>query len=470
MRKVKTPQTFTELLVVDTADKGRSVAKTPDGQVIFLEGAVPGDVVNVRTTRKKKNFFEGVVTEIKEPSPYRTVPKCVHFGVCGGCKWQNMSYERQLYFKEKEVAQNIERLGHTQALTTIPIAGCPTPYGYRNKMEFSFSAQRWLTDAEIKQSEEITDREALGFHIPGMWDKILDLKECHLQPEPSNSIRLAVKAYALKHGLSFYHVRQQTGLLRSLMIRNNQAGAVMVLFQFFENNQEQIKGLLDYLLGAFPQIESMMYTINQKANDSLYDCELVCYNGQDYIMETMEGLSFKIQAKSFYQTNPTQAYTLYQIARTMAGLTGTEVVYDLYTGTGTIAQFVAKSAKKVIGIESVADAVADAKANASHNQINNVHFFVGDMKSLLTEEFVREHGACDVLITDPPRAGMHPDVVEQILSMAPEKIVYVSCNSATQARDIALLTKKYRLISSQAVDMFPQTHHVENVVLLTKIA
>ena len=470
MQKVKTPQTFTDLFVVDTADKGRSVAKTPDGQVVFLEGAVPGDIVDVRTTRKKKNFFEGVVTSLKTPSPHRTTPKCMHFGVCGGCKWQNMSYERQLYFKEKEVAQNIERIGHTQPLNTLPIAGCATPYGYRNKMEFSFSAQRWLTDDEIKQSEEITDREALGFHIPGMWDKILDLKECHLQPEPSNSIRLAVKEYALKNGLTFYHVRQQTGLLRSLMIRNNQAGAVMVLFQFFEDNQGQIKGLFDYLLGAFPQIESAMYTINQKANDSLYDCELVCYNGQDHILETMEGLSFKIQAKSFYQTNPAQAYTLYKIARSMAGLTGTEVVYDLYTGTGTIAQFVAKSAKKVIGIESVADAVADAKANALRNKIDNVHFFVGDMKSLLTDEFVAEHGTCDVLITDPPRAGMHPDVVAQILAMGPEKIVYVSCNSATQARDIELLSPKYRLITSQSVDMFPQTHHVENVVLLTKIA
>lgn len=468
MRRKKTRQTFEHVEVVDAGAKGKSVGKAPDGKVIFLSNAVPGDVVDVITTKKRKAYFEGIATNFHRLSDKRTDSICEHFGVCGGCKWQHMAYEHQLFFKQKEVVNNLERIGGLDLPETTPILGSKKQYFYRNKMEFSFSSSRWLTEEEINSGDEIGDRNGLGFHIPGMWDKILDIKKCHLQEDPSNAIRLEIKDYALKNGLSFFNPRQQEGLLRTLMLRTASTGEIMVLVQFFEDNKTQRELLLNHLKEKFPEIVSLLYVINPKQNDTIYDQEVVCFAGRDHIFEKMEGLQFKINAKSFYQTNSEQAYELYKIARDFAGLTGNELVYDLYTGTGTIAQFVAKDAKKVIGVESVPEAIIDAKANAERNEISNVEFFVGDMKSVFNAEFITQHGAPDVVITDPPRDGMHKQVVEQLILAAPEKIVYVSCNSATQARDLALLDEKYQVIKVQPVDMFPQTHHVENVVLLGK--
>jgi 23S rRNA (uracil1939-C5)-methyltransferase len=380
-----------------------------------------------------------------------------------------MSYENQLIFKEKEVKNNLLRLGKIDVAEFIPILGSKESYNYRNKMEFTFSSHRWLTLEEINSDIELTDKNALGFHIPGMWDKILDLNTCHLQADPSNEIRTKIRAFAIKNNLSFYNLRAHQGLLRTLMIRTASTGELMVMIQFGENNKEEIELVLSYIKQEFPEITSLQYAVNLKQNDSIYDLDIQCYSGRDYIVEEMEGLHFKIQAKSFYQTNSKQAYELYKITRDFAQLTGDEIVYDLYTGTGTIAQFVAKQAKKVIGIESVEDAIKDAKENATTNKIDNVSFYVGDMKNVFSDDFIQTHGAADVIITDPPRVGMHKDVVEQLIKAAPKRIVYVSCNSATQARDLDLLKGHYSTIKSQAVDMFPQTHHVENVVLLEKI-
>ena len=401
-------------------------------------------------------------------SEKRVDPVCEHFGSCGGCKWQHMGYEHQVAYKEREVVQNLKRLGGIEPQQLIPIKACEESFFYRNKMEFSFSNNKWLTQEQIESGEEIEDRNALGFHIPGMWDKILDIDKCHLQADPSNQIRNFVRDFAKEHELAFFDPRKQAGLLRTLMIRNTSIGEVMVLIQFFENDQENIHLVLEALQKEFPQITSLLYVVNQKANDTLYDQEVICFSGQTYITEKMEGLEFKINAKSFYQTNSDQAYELYKIARDFADLKGDELVYDLYTGTGTIAQFVSKKAKRVVGIEAVPEAIEAAKANALHNKIDNCEFYVGDMKQVFTQEFINQHGQPDVLITDPPRDGMHKDVVNQLLSLQPERIVYVSCNSATQARDLQLLAEHYQVEKSQAVDMFPQTHHVENVVLLTK--
>tara|TARA_B110000971_G_C20009866_1_gene501061 strand:- start:1116 stop:2261 length:1146 start_codon:yes stop_codon:yes gene_type:complete len=378
-----------------------------------------------------------------------------------------MGYEHQVAYKEQEVLNNLKRIGHLDLPEVTPIAGAPETYFYRNKMEFSFSDSRWLTPEEIQEKDTIEDRNALGFHIPGMWDKILDIKKCHLQAGPSNEMRLFVKTFAIAEGITFFNPRNHTGELRTLMIRTSSNGEYMVLIQFCENNESNRIKLLEAIKTQFPSITSLQYVINQKANDTIYDQEVICFSGRDHIIEEMEGLQFKINAKSFYQTNAAQAYKLYKITRDFAGLTGNELVYDLYTGTGTIAQFVSKKAQKVIGIESVPEAIIDAKANAIHNNIDNVEFYVGDMKNVFTPSFIALHGKADVLITDPPRDGMHKDVVEEILKMAPEKIVYVSCNSATQARDLGLMKEKYDLTKTQAVDMFPQTHHVENVVLLS---
>lgn len=468
MRKRNKNLVFEQIDVIDAGAKGKAIAKAPDGRVIFLSNAVPGDVVDVRTHKKRKSYFEGNAIHFHKLSEKRTSPVCEHFGVCGGCKWQHMAYEHQLTYKQREVENNLTRIGGVELPEVRSILGSEKEYFYRNKMEFSFSDSRWLTQDEINSDEKVTDKAALGFHIPGMWDKILNITKCHLQEDPSNKIRNTIKSFALENKLSFFNPRQQKGLLRTLMIRTTSLGEVMVLVQFFEDEPEQRELLLGFLKSEFPRITSLLYVINEKQNDTIYDQEVICYAGRAYIIEEMEGLKFKINAKSFYQTNSEQAYELYKVTRDFADLNGNELVYDLYTGTGTIAQFVAKNAKKVVGIESVPEAISDAKANAKNNGISNVDFFVGDMKSVFTDAFITENGQPDVIITDPPRDGMHKKVVEQLLNVGPKKIVYVSCNSATQARDLALLNEKYKVVKVQPVDMFPQTHHVENVVLLQK--
>ncbi|MGB5665517.1 MAG: 23S rRNA (uracil(1939)-C(5))-methyltransferase RlmD [Maribacter sp.] len=469
MRKKSRRQIFENVEVVDAGAKGKTVGKAPDGRVIFMNNTVPGDVVDVQTTKKRKAYFEGVAINFLSYSDKRVEPQCEHFGICGGCKWQHMGYEHQLFYKQKEVENNLRRIGHLDLPKLNPILSSEKQYFYRNKMEFSFSDSRWLTLDEIQSKEEIQDKNALGFHIPGMWDKILDIKKCHLQADPSNAIRIEVRDFAIKNKITFFNPRNQHGMLRTLMIRTTSTSEIMVLVQFYEEDIAKRESLLKHLDETFPMITSLQYVINKKQNDTIYDQNIICFSGRDHIIEKMEGLRFKINAKSFYQTNSEQAYELYKVARDFAGLTGKELVYDLYTGTGTIAQFVSKSAKKVIGIESVPEAIADAKLNADINKIKNVDFFVGDMKSVFNEEFIKRHGMPDVIITDPPRDGMHKDVVQQILNIAPEKVVYVSCNSATQARDLALMKHMYAVTKIQPVDMFPQTHHVENVVLLEKL-
>ncbi len=461
-------QVFTNIEVIDAGAKGKTIAKAPDGKVILLPNAVPGDIVDIQTFKKRKAYYEGKAVEFHKLSDKRTEPACEHFGVCGGCKWQDMGYEHQLFYKQKEVVNNLTRIGHIELPEVTPILGCKKQYFYRNKMEFSFSDARWLTLEEIQSDEDLGDKNALGFHIPGMWDKILDLNTCHLQEDPSNAIRNAVKQFSIENNFEFFNTRNQTGLLRTMMIRTASTGDIMVMIQFFKDDKQKRELLLDYIAETFPQVTSLQYVINGKANDTIYDQEVICYKGSDHIFEEMEGLKFKINAKSFYQTNSAQAYELYKITRDFAGLSGNELVYDLYTGTGTIAQFVAKQANKVIGVEAVPDAIIAAKENAQLNNINNVDFFVGDMKQVFNAHFIATHGLPDVIITDPPRDGMHKDVVQQILNISPKKIVYVSCNSATQARDLALMDSAYKVTKVQAVDMFPQTFHVENVVLLEK--
>ncbi len=469
MRGKKKRQVFENVEVIDAGAKGKTVGKAPDGRVIFLSNTVPGDVVDVQTTKKRKAYFEGIATKFHALSEKRVEPTCEHFGICGGCKWQHMGYEHQLFYKQKEVENNLKRIGHLELPKLNPILGSKEQYFYRNKMEYSFSDSRWLTLDEIQSDIEIQDKNALGFHIPGMWDKILDIKKCHLQKDPSNAIRLEVRDFAIQNGISFFNPRNQHGMLRTLMIRTASTGEIMVVIQFYEDNEVKRGSLLSHIKETFPEITSLQYVINKKQNDTIYDQNIICYSGRNHIIEKMEGLQFKINAKSFYQTNSEQAYELYKVARDFAGLTGSELVYDLYTGTGTIAQFVSKKAKKVVGIESVPEAIADAKENAKNNAIDNVDFFVGDMKNIFNEDFINTHGRPEVIITDPPRDGMHTKVIQQILNIAPKKIVYVSCNSATQARDLALMKDQYSVIKVQAVDMFPQTHHVENVVLLEKI-
>jgi 23S rRNA (uracil1939-C5)-methyltransferase len=379
-----------------------------------------------------------------------------------------MKYSQQLYYKQNEVINHLQRIGKIELPEFEPILGSEKQFFYRNKMEFSFSNSRWLTEKEIESTEDLGNRNALGFHIPKMWDKILDINKCHLQEDPSNAIRNEIRAFANANGLTFFNPRAHEGLLRTLMLRTASTGEIMVLIQFFEDDKANRELILDHIYDKFPQITSLQFVVNNKANDTLYDTNIQLYKGRDYILEEMEGLKFSINAKSFYQTNSDQAYELYKITRDFAGLTGAETVYDLYTGTGTIAQFVSKKAKKVIGVESVPEAISDAKANAKRNEISNCEFFVGDMKVVFNESFIAQHGKPDVIITDPPRDGMHKDVIEQILKIEPQKIVYVSCNSATQARDLALMDEKYKVTRVRPVDMFPQTHHVENVVLLEK--
>jgi 23S rRNA (uracil1939-C5)-methyltransferase len=453
--------------IVDISSEGKSVAKV-DGMVIFVDGGVPGDVADVMITRKKNNYAEGHIVTLKKESENRITPTCEHFGVCGGCKWQHLNYETQLFFKQKTVADALTRIGKLDVSTLKPIFPNAENYYYRNKLEFSFSDKKWLTTEEIKTGENIDNRNALGFHIPKMFDKILDIKNCYLQAEPSNTIRNEIRNFANKHKLTFFGVRDKTGLLRTLMLRTSSNGELMVLIQFFENQPENIDLLLTHLKNTFPQITSLQYVINQKGNDTLQDLDIITFYGRDHIFEEMEGLKFKISAKSFYQTNSEQAYELYKITRNLCQLKGDEIVYDLYTGTGTIANFIAKKAKKVVGVEYVPDAVIDAKNNSEFNNITNTAFFAGDMKDVLNEEFIKTHGKPDVIITDPPRAGMHEDVIAVLLKVGASKIVYVSCNPATQARDLEMLMGSYDIAEIQPVDMFPQTAHVENVVLLVK--
>ena len=460
---------FENITVLDAGAKGVSVAKAPEGQIIFIPNVVPGDVIDVQTLKKRKSYFEGRAIKFHSYSENRVKPVCEHFGSCGGCKWQNMKYEQQLFYKNQEVQNNLKRIGKIELPDFEPILGSENQFFYRNKMEFGFSDTRWLTEKEI-QSEDTTlsKKPALGFHIPRMWDKILNIETCHLQADPSNAIRNGVRDFAIKNEISFFNARNHTGLLRTLMIRTTSIGEIMVLVQFFADNKKQRELVMNYLKDTFTEITSLQYVINGKPNDTIYDQDIILYNGRDYILEEMEGLQFSINAKSFYQTNSQQAFELYLITRDFAGLTGNEVVYDLYTGTGTIAQFVSQKAKKVIGVEAVPEAIADAKENAKRNSITNCEFYVGDMKNVFNDDFIAQHGQPDVIITDPPRDGMHKDVVEQLLKIGADKIVYVSCNSATQARDLALMDEQYKVTRVRPVDMFPQTHHVENVVLLER--
>lgn len=455
------------LEVIDISSEGKSIAKH-EGLVVFIDGAVPGDIVDVMIHKKKSSFAEGKVHAIKKYSDERVTPKCEHFGTCGGCKWQNFSYKKQLEFKQKYVYDAFTRIGKLTFDGILPILGNANEYYYRNKLEFSFSNKKWLTNEQIANQEVIENKNALGFHIPGLFDKVLDINNCYLQPEPSNSIRLAIRDYALKNDLTFIDIRNKGGFLRTVMIRTTSTGEIMVLVAVYDWLGKELFALLDHLKNTFPKITSLLYTHSHKANDTLQDLEIKTYYGRDHIIEEMEGLKFKISAKSFYQTNSEQAFNLYKIAREFAQLTGSETVYDLYTGTGTIANFIARFAKKVVGVEYVQDSIKDAFENSKNNSINNTSFFAGDMKDVLNDAFIAENGIPDVIITDPPRAGMHEDVVKVILKVAPERIVYVSCNPSTQARDLALMEGQYKIAKVQPVDMFPQTAHVENVVLLQR--
>jgi len=463
-RKSGTVTILPNLHIIDIAEEGKGVGKA-DELVVFVDKAVPGDVVDVRLTKKKKNFAEAVIEELHTASPYRTDPFCQHFGTCGGCKWQHMQYDAQLQFKYKNVEAALQRLAKIDTSSMEPILGSAENKYYRNKLEYTFSNKRWLDKADMDDQENL-ELNALGFHVPGRFDKILDIEHCYLQAEPSNTLRNQVRNYALRTGLSFYDLRNHEGSLRNLIIRTSSTGEVMVAVIFAYVEQAEIDGLMAYLQQNFPGITSLQYIVNQKKNDTIFDQEVITYAGRDYIFEEMDGLKFKIGIKSFYQTNSLQAHELYKITRDFADLKGDELVYDLYTGAGTIANFVARNVKQVVGIEYVPTAIEDAKFNSNLNGIDNTLFYAGDMKDILTADFILQHGKPDVVITDPPRAGMHADVVARLLEMEAEKIVYVSCNAATQARDLALLTEKYEVTRIKPVDMFPHTQHVENVVLL----
>ena len=439
--------------------------------VIFVPYVVPGDVVDLQVKRKKNHYAEAVAVKFHEKSPLRTEPFCSHFGVCGGCKWQCLSYEEQLKYKQKQVFDNLTRIGKVELPEFRPILGSEKTRFYRNKLEFTFSNKRWLTEEEVKQDVKYDQMNAVGFHIPGAFDKVLAIDKCWLQDDISNQIRNAVRDYAYAHNFPFFDLRTQEGLLRNIMIRTSSAGELMVVLQCKVTDDEgrrKMEEILQFMADSFPQITSLMYVINNKCNDTIGDLDVEVFKGNDHIFEEMEGLRFKVGPKSFYQTNSEQAYNLYKVAREFAGLTGNELVYDLYTGTGTIANFVARQARKVVGIEYVPEAIEDAKVNSALNGIDNTLFYAGDMKDILTNDFIAEHGRPDVIITDPPRAGMHNDVIDVILAAEPKRIVYVSCNPATQARDLQLLDGKYKVTAVQPVDMFPHTHHVENVVQLER--
>ena len=465
-RKRKPLPLLEAVTITDVAAEGKALARVND-LVVFVPYVAPGDIVDIQLTRKKHNYAEGKAVAFHKYAEERAVPFCEHFGVCGGCKWQHLPYEAQLRYKQKQVIDNLTRIGKVDLGEILPIMGSEKTRFYRNKLEFTFSNKKWLTEEQVQSGEPIECMNGLGFHIPNMFDKVLDINKCWLQADISNRIRLAIKNYCLKHeGYPFYDLRNQEGFVRTLMIRTASTGDLMVVLVFYHEDKERREALLDYVAEQFPEITSLLYVINSKCNDTITDQEICLFKGKDFIIEEMEGLKFKIGAKSFYQTNSEQAYHLYSVARNFAGLTGSELVYDLYTGTGTIANFVSRQAKEVIGIEYVPEAIEDAKVNSALNGITNTKFFAGDMKDLLTQDFINEHGRPDVIITDPPRAGMHDDVIRTILFARPKRIVYVSCNPATQARDLNLLDVAYAVRKVQPVDMFPHTHHVENVVLL----
>ena len=469
-RKRKPLPILTDILITDVAAEGKAIAKV-DNLVIFVPYVVPGDVVDLQIKRKKHSYAEAEAIALKKPSELRAKPFCKHFGVCGGCKWQCLPYEEQLRFKQKQVADNLTRIGKIELPEMMPILGSKHVARYRNKLEFGFSNKKWLTSEQVASGVQFDCMDAVGFHIPGAFDKILDIEECHLMDDINNRLRNGIRAYALAHGLTFFDLRQQTGLLRNMMIRTSATGEIMLLMQFCmrgADDEAQAKALLEHLHATFPEVTSLLYVNNTKCNDTIGDLDVITFAGTPFIYETMEGLRFKVGPKSFYQTNTEQAYELYKVARDFAALTGDELVYDLYTGTGTIANFVARQARQVVGIEYVPEAIEDAKVNAALNGLDNTLFYAGDMKDILTTGFIERHGKPDVIITDPPRAGMHADVVNAILFAAPRRIVYVSCNPATQARDLALLDADYRVTKVQPVDMFPQTHHVENVVCLER--
>ncbi|MAE85004.1 MAG: 23S rRNA (uracil(1939)-C(5))-methyltransferase RlmD [Flammeovirgaceae bacterium] len=461
---MKTSKVIEKLEITGVSAEGKSVARH-ENRVLFINQGAPGDVVDVKIVGKKKKFFEAEIVHFHEKSTDRTEPFCEHFGTCGGCKWQHINYESQLVHKSDHVASNLRKISKTDLPTIEPILGSKETTYYRNKLEFTFSNMRWLTRDEIESEAELC-RNALGFHIPKRFDKILDIDHCWLQADPSNKIRLSVKEFAEANSLSFFDLREQVGLLRNLIIRTSSTGEIMVIVQFFEPDEKSIKLVMNHLKESFPEITSLLYIVNEKKNETFYNLPVFTYHGRDFIYEEMEGLKFRIGPKSFYQTNSKQAYELYKVTRDFADLQGNELVYDLYTGTGTIANFVAKKAKHVVGVESVEDAIIDARRNSEINGIDNTTFLAGDMKDMFTADFVGKYGKPDVIITDPPRAGMHPKVVEMLNRIKPEKLVYVSCNPATQARDLELLSEQFEVIKIQPVDMFPQTHHVENVMLL----
>ncbi len=464
-KKQKKFEILENIRIEEMVAEGKCLARH-DNMVVFVGGVAPGDVVDLRITKKKKSFMEAVPVHFREYSELRVQPFCEHFGICGGCKWQHIGYDTQLYYKEKQVRDNLERIGKVSLPEFDPILGSEKDKFYRNKLEFTFSSFGWLTNEQIKSGLDY-DRNALGFHMPGRFDKILDIQHCYLQPDPSNAIRLAVRDYTRAKGLEYYDAVKQTGFLRNLIVRTANTGDLMVILLVKHNDEEAIFGILDDLYAKFPEITSLQYVVNTKMNDTFHDQEVICYKGQPYIYEQMEDIRFQVGPKSFYQTNADQAYELYRLTREFAGLTGNELVYDLYTGAGTIANFVARQAKEVIGIEYVPSAIEDAKINSELNNITNTTFYAGDMKDILSDELIAKHGRPEVIITDPPRAGMHPDVIEKLIQVHADRIVYVSCNPATQARDLELLSEKYDVARVQPVDMFPQTHHVENIVLLT---
>lgn len=469
-RKKKELPLLEKVTITDVAAEGKAVAKVNE-LVIFVPYVVPGDVVDLQVKRKKNHYAEAVAVKFHEKSPLRTEPFCSHFGVCGGCKWQCLSYEEQLKYKQKQVFDNLTRIGKVELPEFRPILGSEKTRFYRNKLEFTFSNKRWLTEEEVKQDVKYDQMNAVGFHIPGAFDKVLAIDKCWLQDDISNQIRNAVRDYAYAHNFPFFDLRTQEGLLRNIMIRTSSTGELMVVLQCKVTDDEgrrKMEEILQFMADSFPQITSLMYVINNKCNDTIGDLDVEVFKGNDHIFEEMEGLRFKVGPKSFYQTNSEQTYNLYKVAREFAGLTGNELVYDLYTGTGTIANFVARQARKVVGIEYVPEAIEDAKVNSALNGIDNTLFYAGDMKDILTNDFIAEHGRPDVIITDPPRAGMHNDVIDVILAAEPKRIVYVSCNPATQARDLQLLDGKYKVTAVQPVDMFPHTHHVENVVQLER--
>ena len=455
---------FSSIELVDIGSKGQSIGKSDEGIVLMVKNGVPGDIVDIETFRKKKNYFLGNITKYHSYSKYRTDPKCEHFGTCGGCKWQNMIYDSQTKLKENKIRHSFKNLCDTKV---EPIVKCNEEYFYRNKLEFSFTENRWLTNKEISSENKQIERRGVGFHISGMWDKVVDINNCHLQSEPSNKIRISVKEFAINNGISFYNSRLKKGMLRNLMIRNTSLNEFMVVIQFFQNDVEEIHLILNHLKNSFSEITSLHYIINNKENDSIYDRDIHLFYGNKYITESIGDLKFKINPKSFFQTNINQTIKLYDMVKNLANLKGDEIVFDLYSGLGTISQFIAKKAKKVIGIESINEAVISAKESAIENKVNNVDFVVGDMKKIFNPLFISKYGNPDLIITDPPRDGMHKDVIKEILKLKTKKIIYVSCNPSTQYRDLELLKEKYKIIKIQPVDMFPQTDHVENIVLLS---